>query len=308
MIPINTMNNILVTGGTGQVGKELQKLLPNARYIGSKEFDLTNENGVALLFGSNKFDTVIHLAAKVGGLMDNIQNPAIFYDNNVLINTLVLKYAYLSGVKNFLGILSTCIYPDYIEQYPIKESDLHKGIPAAGNLAYAYAKRALAVQIDAYNQQYKTNYNYIIPCNLYGLSEHENMQTLHFVNALVKKIAIAVKTKQDHILLFGDGSPRRQFIHARDLATIISKTIVNDIKDNFNVAGYDNYSIKEMAEIALRVTNNNNNIKIKFDTTKPNGQLRKDVDISKFNSHFPDFKFTTFEDGVTELYNKYINE
>jgi GDP-L-fucose synthase len=301
------MNNILVTGGTGQVGKELQKLLPNARYIGSKEFDLTHENDVALLFGNNKFDTVIHLAAKVGGLMDNIQNPAIFYDNNVLINTLVLKYAYLSGVKNFLGMLSTCIYPDYIEQYPIKESDLHKGIPAAGNLAYAYAKRSLAVQIDAYNQQYKTNYNYIIPCNLYGLSEHENINTLHFVNALVRKIAVAVKNNQDHIILFGDGSPRRQFIHARDLAKIIDEIIYNNIKDNFNITGYDNFSIKEMAEIALNVTNNTH-LGIKFDTTKPNGQLRKDVDNTIFKKHFPNFKFTSFEEGIIELYTKYINE
>lgn len=306
MIPINTMNNILVTGGTGQVGKELQKLLPNARYIGSKEFDLTNENGVALLFGSNKFDTVIHLAAKVGGLMDNIQNPAIFYDNNVLINTLVLKYAYLSGVKNFLGILSTCIYPDYIEQYPIKESDLHKGIPAAGNLAYAYAKRALAVQIDAYNQQYKTNYNYIIPCNLYGLSEHENINTLHFVNALVKKIVIAKQNNQNKIVLFGDGTPRRQFIHAKDLASVIHHTIKHNIKENFNVAGDDNFSIKEMAEIALKVTNNSH-IQIEFDTSKPNGQLRKDVDTSKFRQHLPDFKFTSFEAGVQELYTHYVN-
>lgn len=301
------MKNILVTGGTGQVGKELQKLLPHAKYIGSSDFDLTNENAVMLLFSSNKFDTVIHLAAKVGGLMDNIQNPAVFFDKNILMNTLVLKYAYLSGVKNFLGILSTCIYPDAIEQYPIKEEVLHKGIPAAGNLAYAYAKRAFAVQIDAYNQQYKTNYNYIIPCNLYGLSEHEDINTMHFVNALIQKITLAVKNNQDHIVLFGDGSPRRQFIHARDLANVINQIVTNDIKDNFNVAGYDNYSIKEMAEIALRVTNNTH-IKIKFDTTKPNGQLRKDVSISKFINHFPKFKFTSFEDGVSELYTNYINK
>lgn len=299
------MKNILVTGGTGQVGKELQKLLRNATYIGSKDFDLTDENSVKILF-NNKFDTVIHLAAKVGGLMDNIQNPAAFYDKNVLINTLVLKHSYLTGVKNFLGILSTCIYPDYIEEYPIKESDLHKGIPAAGNLSYAYAKRAFAVQIDAYNQQYKTNYNYIIPCNLYGLSEHNDVNTLHFVNALVKKIADAVKNNQDYILLFGDGSPRRQFIHARDLAHVIFEVIDKDIKDNFNVAGYDNFSIKEMAEIALRITGNDH-IKIQFDTSKPNGQLRKDVDITKFKKNLPNFKFESFENGILELYNYYAN-
>lgn len=301
------MNNILVTGGTGQVGKELQKLLPNASYIGSKDFNLTNENSVKLLFGNNKFDTVIHLAAKVGGLMDNIKNPALFFDENILINTLVLKYAHLSGVNNFIGMLSTCIYPDQIKQYPIKESDLHNGIPAVENLAYAYAKRALAVQIDAYNKQYKTNYNYIIPCNLYGLSEHKDLNTLHFVNALIKKIVYAVKHNEDSITLFGDGSPRRQFIHARDLSKVIFEMVNKNIKDNFNVAGDDNFSIKEMSEIALKITGNGH-IKIKFDTSKPNGQLRKDVDNTKFKTHFSDFKFVSFEDGVVELYNKYINE
>jgi nucleoside-diphosphate-sugar epimerase len=301
------MKNILVTGGTGQVGKELQKLLPNAYYIGSKDFDLTNENEVISLFKSTQFNTVIHLAAKVGGIIDNIKNPAVFYDKNILMNTLILKHSYLSGVENFLGILSTCIYPDHIENYPIKEDDLHKGIPAASNLAYGYAKRAFAVQIDAYNQQYKTNYNYIIPCNLYGLSEHEDINTLHFVNALINKIAIAVKTQQSKITLFGDGTPRRQFIHARDLARIINETINKNIKSNFNVAGDDNFSIKEMAELALQITNNTN-IQIEFDTSKPNGQLRKDVDNSILRKHFPDFKFTSFNDGVLELYNKYINE
>ena len=297
------MKKLLVTGGTGQVGKELQTLLPNAVYIGSNDVNLLNQEATEQYFRANQFDSVIHLAAKVGGLMDNIQNPAIFYDSNVLINTNVLKSARENGVTRFIAILSTCIYPDEIASYPIKETDLHKGIPAAGNLAYAYAKRAMAVQIDAYNQQYKTNYNYIIPCNLYGLSEHENINTLHFVNALVKKIVDAVKNKQNKIVLFGDGSPRRQFIHAYDLARIIAEMYENNIHDNFNVSGDDNFSIKEMAEIALRVTNNTH-ISIEFDTSKPNGQLRKDVDNSKLKQHFPNFEFTKFEDGIIELYNQ----
>lgn len=300
------MKKLLVTGGTGQVGKELQTFLPDAVYIGSRDVNLMDQSSVNQYFRLNKFDSVIHLAAKVGGLMDNIQNPAIFYDYNVLINTNVLKSARENGVSRFISILSTCIYPDEIAEYPIKESDLHKGIPAAGNLAYAYAKRAMAVQIDAYNQQYKTNYNYIIPCNLYGLSEHENINTLHFVNALVKKIVDAVKHKQEKIVLFGDGSPRRQFIHANDLARVIAEMYQKDIYDNFNVCGDDNFSIKEMAEIALQVTNNTH-LRIEFDTSKPNGQLRKDVDNSKFKRHFPDFQFTKFEKGIIELYNHYTD-
>jgi len=300
------MNNILITGGTGQVGKELKKLLPNAFYIGSKDYDLTCEESVKRLFFENKFDKVIHLAAKVGGLMDNIKNPAVYYDENVIMNTLVLKYARLSGVNHFLSILSTCIYPDVIQQYPIKETDLHKGIPAAGNLAYAYAKRSMAVQMDAYNTQYKTNYNYIIPCNLYGLGGHEDINTMHFVNALVKKIAIAVKNNQNSLTLFGDGTPKRQFIHCRDVARIINEMIINDNRECFNVAGEDNFSIKEMAEIALKVTKNSN-MQLIFDASKPNGQMRKDVDNSILRKHFPNFEFTKFEDGIQELYDHYIN-
>ena len=299
-------NKILVTGGTGQVGEELKSFIPHADYIGSKECDLTNEESVDELFAFNNYETVIHLAAKVGGIMDNLNNPVDFFEKNVLMNTNVVKQARIHKVKNFIGILSTCIYPEKVKSYPIHEHQLHDGIPPKGNLSYGYAKRSMAIHIDAVNQQYKTNYNYIIPTNLYGISKHEDPNTLHFVNALVKKIVDANRDGRGEIVLFGDGTPRRQFIHARDLARIIAEMYSSDIHDNFNVAGDDNLTIREMAEIALTVTGNTH-LKITFDTTKPNGQLRKDVSNKKLKKIFPNFKFTKFEDGINELYNHYVN-
>lgn len=299
-------HKILVTGGTGQVGEELKKFLPSADYLGSKDCDLTDFESVDELFSFNKYETVIHLAAKVGGIMDNLNNPVDFYEKNVLMNTNVLHHARIHGVKNFIAILSTCIYPEEVKSYPIYETQLHDGIPPRGNLSYGYAKRAMAIHIDAINSQYKTNYNYIIPTNLYGISKHEDPNTLHFVNALVKKIADANREGRDEIVLFGDGTPRRQFIHARDLARIIAEMYSLNIHENFNVAGDDNFTIREMAEIALRVTKNTH-IKLKFDSSKPNGQMRKDVSNEKLKKLFPAFKFTEFESGIVELYNHYAN-
>ena len=156
---------ILVTGGTGMVGKHLQEILPDASYVGS-QFDLRDWITVDSLLDKLKPDCIIHLAAKVGGIQENIEKPAEFFDDNILMNTNIWKASHKHGVKKFIGILSTCIYPDVVETYPMKEEDLFLGPPAKTNFSYGYAKRCLAVQIEAYNKQYNTEYNYLIPCNL----------------------------------------------------------------------------------------------------------------------------------------------
>ena len=204
----------IVTGGTGMVGMHLQEIMPDLVYLSSADCDLTDKNAVDALFASEKPDGVIHLAARVGGIMENIKNPASFYDENIQINTNTLMAARKNGVKRLIAILSTCMYPDKAVNYPMSEEDVHKGPPSAANFTYAYAKRCLAVQIDAYRHQHGLNYSYVIPCNLYG--EHDNFEDSnksHFVTALIKKIIDAENAGSTAITLFGTGKPMRQFMY-----------------------------------------------------------------------------------------------
>jgi GDP-L-fucose synthase len=295
---------ILITGGSGMVGKSLKQYLPNAVYISSKDYDLTSENDVNKMFEILKPDVIIHLAAKVGGIIDNIAKPAEYFDDNVLMNTLLLKYSLKYNVTRFIGILSTCVYPNEVKNYPMVESDLHLGPPAKTNFSYGYAKRLLAVQIDAYNQQYNTKYQYLIPCNLYG--EHDKYgDNSHFVAALIKKIHNAKVNNHDAITLFGDGTPLRQFMHSDDLAYIIWYCLENNIYDNMNVATLENLSISEMVEIAVQSCDIDN-IKIEYDISKPNGQYRKDVSIDLLKEKIPSFNPIKLGDGIKKTYNYLI--
>ena len=294
------MSKILVTGGTGLVGKHLQEKLPNAFYLSSKDCDLTNINQVKELISSYKPDIVVHLAARVGGIQDNIKYPADYFDDNILMNTNILKACKEYNIKRFVGILSTCIYPSVVENYPMTEEDLFIGPPPPSNFSYGYAKRCLAVQIDAYNKQFGTKYNYLIPCNLYG--DYDNLHDeskMHFITALLNKIK---NTKNNKLNLLGTGKPLRQFMYASDLANIIRLVINNDITENFNVAPDFNYSIDEMARIALEVTEND--YEIIYDRPDLDGQFRKDVSNKKLLKIFPDFIFTGLKEGLKQVYDK----
>ena len=297
------MNKILVTGGSGLVGKYLKKILPQAKYISSKDYDLTSENDVKKLFKSAKYTTIIHLAARVGGIHHNIQEPIKYFEENILMNTLLIKYSYKNKVKNFLGVLSSCIYPDNIKKYPIKENLLFSGAPHESLFPYSYAKRCMAVQIDSYNQKFNTKYNYIIPCNLYGEFDKFDPIQGHFVGALINKILIAKKNKKKHIKLFGDGTPKRQFMHAKDLAEIIKMIISKKINKSFNVATSENYSVKKIAKIALKACDFDE-AKIIFDKSMPNGQMRKDIDIKKLKKFASKFRPILLKDGIREIYLK----
>lgn len=292
-------SKILITGGTGMVGKHLKQLLPEAIYVGSKDCDLRNILEVENLFKTYNPICVVHLAVKVGGIQDNINKPAEYFDDNIFINTNVLKISKKYNVDKFVGILSTCIYPNKASEYPMSENDLFKGPPAPTNFSYGYAKRCLAVQIDAYNKQYGTKWNYLIPCNLY--SEFDNFEhgaKMHFITALLKKI----KTSKNSLELLGDGTPLRQFMYAGDLAKIIKKVIDNNITDSFNVATPENLSIDQMAKISLKTLGLN--LKINYSNPKLNGQFRKDVSSAKLNSILPNFNFTPFKQGIKKVYDK----
>ena len=300
------MKKILVTGGTGLVGTYLKKILPEATYVSSKDYNLLDKKDVQRMFSDIKPRKIIHLAARVGGVHHNIQEPVKYFEENLLMNTFVLQESFLNKVESFLGMLSSCIYPNDVKNYPIKEENLLEGAPHQDLFSYSYAKRCLAIQIDAYNKKYNTKYNYLIPCNLYG--EYDKFDPIegHFVGALIEKIINAKKNGEKSIEIFGDGTPYRQFMHARDLAQIIKMTILKNIFLSFNVATDENYTIKKIVEIALEACNIQN-LNIYFDKSKPNGQLRKDIDITNLKKLFPDFKPINLIDGIKEIYNKKID-
>lgn len=294
--------NILVTGGSGMVGKSLKKILPNATYLSSSEFDLTKELDVIKMYTTYKPDVVIHLAAKVGGIIDNINKPSDYFVDNVMMNTLLVDHAYKFKVSRFIGILSTCIYPDKVDTYPMTEDMLHQGPPTPTNFSYGYAKRCLAVQIDACNKQYGTKYQYLTPCNLYGENDKFG-ENSHFISALVKKIVKMEKSGGSTLELFGTGKPLRQFMHSDDLAWVIKECVEKDIYESFNVATEDNLSIKEMVDISLDYCGLSN-VKLSFDKTKPDGQYRKDVSIEKLKSLLPNFKTLPLGKGIKKVYDK----
>lgn len=297
------MKKILVTGGSGLVGRHLSEILSDATFISSKDYNLISEADVKNLCEQG-WEHIVHLAARVGGIIENINFPAEFIEENLLMNTLLLKYARLNGVPRLTAVLSTCIYPDVYENYPLKEEDLHKGAPQKSNFAYAIAKRSLAVQIDAYNQQYKTKYNYLIPCNLFGEYDKVDEKRSHYLTALLGKIIKAEREGKSDIHLLGTGNPLRQFMYGGDLARTIKSCIENDIHESFNVAVDDNRSIREIAEIALKACDKEN-FELIFDQTSPDGQFRKDVSNTKMKSFLPDFQFTPLESGIQKVYQFY---
>lgn len=297
--------SIVVTGGSGLVGRYLKSIMPDAIYLSSKDYNLCNENEIKKLFNDLNPHTIIHLAARVGGIIDNIKYSADYYTENILMNTLLIKHAHLNNVQRFIGILSTCIYPDTVDTYPISEKDLHSGPPTSTNFSYGISKRGMAVQIDSYNEQYGTKYNYIIPCNLYGISDKDDEEKSHFVTALIKKIYEANINNEKSIILYGDGTPIRQFMYAEDLAKIIKMCIEKNITDSFNVATPEIYTIDEIAKIALAATNSSH-LKIIYDKDKPNGQYRKDTAIDKMKNIFPDFEFKKLTDGIEIVYRSLL--
>jgi GDP-L-fucose synthase len=292
---------IVVTGGSGMVGRSLKKIMPDAIYLSSKDYDLTSEHEIEKMYKELQPDCVVHLAAKVGGIMDNINKPGEYFTDNVLMNTLLVEYARKYNVDRFIGILSTCIFPDKVEEYPMKEEDMHLGPPTPTNFSYGYAKRSLAVQIDSYNKQYGTKYQYLTPCNLYG--EYDKFgENSHFVAALIKKIHKAKVNGDDKIVLFGTGTPLRQFMYSGDLAEVIKYCIDNDIYDSMNVAIDENVSIDQIARMALKACNAEH-IKIEYDSTKPDGQFRKDVSSDKLKGILPNFNPTPLEEGINKTYS-----
>ena len=217
------MSKILVTGGSGLVGNHLQDILPEAIYVSSKDYDLLDDKQVRVRMDDYHPSVLIHLAARVGGIMDNMTYPVDYLEENILMNTNVLKACYEFDVDKVIAILSTCVYPDVVDTYPMKEEDLFNGPPTPTNFSYGFAKRCMAAHIDSYRKQYDKKWSCLIPCNLYGEYDKYEEHHSHFESALIKKIYEA----EDSIELWGTGKPLRQFMYGGDLARVIKYIIEN---------------------------------------------------------------------------------
>lgn len=285
------MSKILITGGTGLIGSAFKQ----GKKVGSKDYDLRDQYQTNQMLSDNDPDIVIHTAAKVGGIGANMQYPADFYYDNIMMNTNVIESSFQHGVKKLVCFLSTCVFPDKIE-YPLTENKIHQGEPHTSNAPYAYAKRMADVQIQAYNSQYQTKYFSVIPCNVYGINDNFDLQNGHVIPMLIHKCWLA---KQNNIPfeIWGDGSALREFIFAEDVANIILKLVdTYDGIDPIIISNPQEYSIKQVVELIVKYMEFDGDIKWLAD--KPNGQHRKPSSNKKLLSVIGEYNFTTLEIGL----------
>ena len=292
---------VLVTGGSGFVGKALQITNPDWLYVSSKDCELTDRSACREMFESVRPNAVIHLAGRVGGIIANSQHQADFFYKNSLINLNVVHEAYRSGVPRLLAALSTCAFPDVVQSYPFYEEDLFSGLPTEANMSYGYSKRALHMQCLSYRKEYGVNYSTFAPSNVYGPGSDFNPETSHFVSALVKKVWEA--KKKDSIEFYGDGLALKQQLYVSDLCRALPLLLEKHHTDEpIIVAPYENLRINDMV---LALTNNCGKEIDSWFNGKFMGQRRKDGCNDKFMELFPDFEFTAFDDGVKETYDWY---
>lgn len=301
---------IMVTGGTGLVGKGIQMALekerkadPNAHsneewvFLSSKDGDLRNAEATKKIFERIRPTHVIHLAARVGGLFANMKYKVEFFRENIMINDNVMECCKDFKVKKLVSCLSTCIYPDKVE-YPLTEEKIHLGAPHTSNEGYAYAKRLVEVLSRLYSEEYGCNFTSVIPTNIYGCHDNFSIDGGHVIPGLVHKCYLAKKNNTDFVI-WGSGKPLRQFIYNVDLAELMIWTLRSYDKCDpliLSVAEEDEVSIGDVAHLIAESMNFQG--KVVFDTTKSDGQFRKPASNKKLMSLHPSYKFTDLKEGI----------
>jgi len=253
----------------------------------------------------NRPDAIIHLAANVHGIKYNIDHPEKMFYDNVMMNTNVLNASLKYGISRVLSALSTCAYPAHMAPYPYNEKRFYSGAPEETNLPYGFAKRCLHVHSCAIRKEHKLNYSTFAPCNVYGINDDFNLETSHFVSALIRKYVEA----EDNACLefYGSGRELRQQIYVDDLAKIIVLLLkMHNSNLPLIVAPTENLAIKEMIELFFNTINNPKNLTYKFNG-RLSGQYRKDGSNKELIKLIKKFKFTPFEEGIKETYKWYVN-
>ncbi len=292
---------VTVTGGAGFLGSfvvaELQKRGAIDIFVPrSKDYDLVKHADVVRLVEDARPDVIIHLAAHVGGIGANRLHPAEFFYDNLMMGVQLMHEAWKRGVEKFVAIGTVCAYPKFTP-VPFKEDDLWNGYPEETNAPYGLAKKMLLVQAQAYRQQYGFNAIYLLPVNLYGPRDNFDLETSHVIPALIRKMIEAQERGEKHVVLWGDGSPTREFLYVEDAAEgIVQAAEKYNGPEPVNLGSGQEISIKDLAETIADLTDFQG--EIVWDTTKPNGQPRRALDVSRAKKYFGWEAKTSFPEGL----------
>ena len=303
---MDSKSKIFVAGHRGLVGSAIKRRLEeqgyeNVYYAEREFFDLRDRTAVDSYFNTAKPDYVFLAAAKVGGIIGNKNHKAEFIYDNLMIQSNVIDAAYRNGVKKFMFLGSSCIYPKHAE-VPIKEDQLLTGPLEPTNDAYAIAKIAGIKMCESYREQYGFQTVSVMPCNLYGVNDNFHPENSHVIPGMMRKFVEA----EGDVTLWGDGTPMREFLYVDDLADACIFLMDNYFEsDIINVGTGEDITIKELAETIADVVEYKG--KLKWDTTKPNGTMRKVMDVSKIKSMGWEPK-VSLKEGLERTYEYFKND
>lgn len=307
MLDVSTCR-IAVTGGAGFLGSAVVATL-RARGCTDiitprkAQYDLTHEEAVKRFYDEQRPDVVIHLAAVVGGIGANRENPGKFYYDNLMMGALTMEHARQHGVRKYVAIGTICCYPKFTP-VPFHEDDLWTGYPEETNAPYGLAKKMLLVQAQAYRQQYDFNAVFLLPVNLYGPGDNFDPASSHVIPALIKKFVEARETAASEVVVWGDGSATREFLYVDDGAeAIVRATERYDGSEPVNLGAGFEISIKDLAEQIAGLAGFTG--RIVWDTTKPNGQPRRCLDVSRAEALFGFRAKTSFDAGLKQTVEWY---
>jgi len=310
------MSKVFVCGHRGMVGSAILRRLETAGISTvtrtRDELDLTDQAAVRDFFRSEKPDEVILAAAKVGGIYANNTYPAEFIYENLMIQCNVIDQAYRSGVAKLLFLGSSCIYPKGVPQ-PMREDALLTGILETTNEPYAIAKIAGIKICESYNRQYGVDYRSIMPTNLYGPGDNFHPEDSHVLPAFIRRFHEAAKSEQKEVVIWGTGTPRREFLHVDDMAEaslyvmnlerLTYEANTRPMLSHINVGTGEDISILDVAELVAKITGFSGNIVMNPD--KPDGNPRKLMDVSRLSKMGWSAKIK-LEDGISQTYRWYL--
>ena len=309
MSRIGKNSKILITGGKGFLGSHTVdyfklKGIENIITFSSKEFNLTKESDVQKLFKTHTdLDIVIHIAADIGGIKYSSTYPAKQFYNNTMMNTLVLHNSYLNKVKKFVGIGTVCEYPE-VTPIPFTEDYVWNGYPVPSNDAYGLSKRGLLGQSIAYNKQYNYNAVHLLPINMYGPRDDFSLENSHVIPALIIKLTNAKIEGKNSVEVWGSGKASREFVYVKDVAEAIYLAADKYNKpDPVNVGTGHEIKIKDLASLIAELIDYEG--ELIFDTNKPEGQMRRQLDTSKAKQEFNFTAKTSLRDGLKETIEWY---